>query len=44
MLFQKSVPEQIYDFESESEVSNAGGEEKARGEGEVKEDLEKAGV
>jgi len=40
VLFQNPVPEQIYEFESESEVSNTGGEEKARRE--VKEDLEKA--
>ncbi|KAG1777982.1 hypothetical protein EV702DRAFT_1099136 [Suillus placidus] len=42
VLFQNPVPEQFYQWESESEVSSTGGDEKARRE--VKEDLEKANV
>ncbi|KAG2137863.1 uncharacterized protein EDB93DRAFT_1253516 [Suillus bovinus] len=38
VLFQNPVPEQLYQFESESEVSSTGGDETAR---EIKEDLEK---
>jgi hypothetical protein len=41
VLFQNPVSEQIYEFESESEVSNTGGEKAGR---EVKEDLGKANV
>ncbi|KAG2115563.1 hypothetical protein BD769DRAFT_1487455 [Suillus cothurnatus] len=39
VLFQNPTPEVLYEFETESEVSSTGGDEKARKE--VKEDLEK---
>ncbi|KAG1890453.1 uncharacterized protein F5891DRAFT_1198206 [Suillus fuscotomentosus] len=40
VLFQNPTPEQLYEFESESEVSSTGGDENAKRE--VKEDVEKA--
>ncbi|KAG1813443.1 hypothetical protein EV424DRAFT_1541752 [Suillus variegatus] len=40
VLFQNPTPEQLYEFESESEVSSTGGDENAKRE--VKEDAEKA--
>ncbi|KIK37349.1 hypothetical protein CY34DRAFT_15757 [Suillus luteus UH-Slu-Lm8-n1] len=42
VLLQNPVPEQLYQMESESEVSSTGGDEIARGE--VREDLGKADV
>ncbi|KAG2052536.1 hypothetical protein BDR06DRAFT_957553 [Suillus hirtellus] len=39
VLFQNPTPEQLYEFESESEVSSTGGDENAKRE--VKEDVEK---
>ncbi|KAG1744559.1 uncharacterized protein EDB91DRAFT_1123024 [Suillus paluster] len=42
VLFQNPTPEQLYQFESESEVSSTDGDEKARRE--VKEDVERTNV
>ncbi|KAG1760994.1 hypothetical protein EDD22DRAFT_898726 [Suillus occidentalis] len=42
VLFQNPVPEQLYQLESDSEVSSTGGDEKARKE--VKEDVDKTNV
>ncbi|KAG1869386.1 hypothetical protein DFJ58DRAFT_765797 [Suillus subalutaceus] len=42
VLFQNPVPEQLYEFETESEVSSTAGDEKARRE--VKDDPERANV
>ncbi|KAG2111361.1 hypothetical protein DEU56DRAFT_920058 [Suillus clintonianus] len=42
VLFQNPVPEQLYQLESESEVSSAAGDDKAKAE--MKDDLERANV